>query len=414
MSINKIEQSYKASNGVTIKYYHKPSKYDFHHAIFVFSGFLNHNPGNYDFTNALQDCPCDIFWIGDDFEEMYTYYLCINMDFKIEDAVIEFIHIKMQELRMEKDQVTVTGFSKGGSAALYYGLKLGIRNIICTVPQIYIGNYIDNDWKHVAEHMMGKSYTSANIQYLNNLIIKLLRSDTKLDRNIYLLTSETDIQYPTEIAPFLNDFLKYSNFNLLKTYSLFVRGHNQVTGHHVALLLSIYYALANNAIPRYNQGKVEFFSKPLFANHTPSGEPVIDMRMAKIADNRLFIEGVALLRGYNIAEYSEVDYLLHLKNNKSSLQFNLAKAHRPNLTKEFFDGKSLVIYDKAWFTTYQYNGIDISNIAKGKYQISLEIKLANGITITRNLEDKRNIIESDVIGNYQLGIENNILHLTVS
>ena len=136
--------------------------------------------------------------------------------------------------------------------------------------------------------------------------------------------------------------------------------------------------------------------------------------MAKIADNRLFIEGVALLRGYNIAEYSEVDYLLHLKNNKSSLQFNLAKAHRPNLTKEFFDGKSLVIYDKAWFTTYQYNGIDISNIAKGKYQISLEIKLANGITITRNLEDKRNIIESDVIGHYQLGIENNILHLTVS
>ena len=65
----------------------------------------------------------------------------------------------MKELGMEKDQVTVTGFSKGGSAALYYGLKLGIRNIICAVPQIYIGNYIDNNWKHVAEHMMGKSYT---------------------------------------------------------------------------------------------------------------------------------------------------------------------------------------------------------------------------------------------------------------
>ncbi|NRD71122.1 hypothetical protein HQR03_11310 [Psychrobacter okhotskensis] len=46
------EQVYIATNGVKVKYKHKPSKYDYNHIIFVFSGFLNANPGNYDFLNA--------------------------------------------------------------------------------------------------------------------------------------------------------------------------------------------------------------------------------------------------------------------------------------------------------------------------------------------------------------------------
>ena len=133
------EQTFEASNGVLVKYKHKPKKYDFRHLIIVFSGFLKTTPGNYDFANALNDCPCDIIWINDNFEGKYSYYLANNMDFKIETAIIELISVMVKSNKLTLKDVTVTGFSKGGSAALYYGIKLNISNIVATVPQIYIG-----------------------------------------------------------------------------------------------------------------------------------------------------------------------------------------------------------------------------------------------------------------------------------
>lgn len=372
-----LEQTYIAKNGIKVRYKHKKSKYDFNHIIFVFSGFLNAKPGNYDFANALNDCPCDVVWIGDNFEEMYTYYLCVNMDFKVENAVTEFIHHMLGELNLSLNQATTTGFSKGGSAALYYGLKLNFPNIVITVPQLKIGSYVNNRWKHVAKHMMGEYYNSVNITFLDNLLPRLLKQDRKLERNIYLLTSESDEQYKTEIKPYLLDFAKYNNFNLLKSYSVFVRTHNQVTNHHTALLLGIYYALATEATPRYNNGEVNFFGSQLFGNPNPSGEPYVDLRVLKLDKERLFIDGVALLRGYDAADYSDLDYVLILKNNKreDDIQLPLAKGNQPNLTRSLFDGKYLTIYDKSVFTTLRYEGVDLSELPKGIYQMFIQIKM---------------------------------------
>lgn len=373
----KNEQIYKAQNGIEVRYKHKKSKYDFKHLIIVFSGFLNKDPGNYDFINALNDCPADVLWIGDNFNGSYAYYLCADMDFGIEVAVTEFIHHKIQELGLSLDNVTATGFSKGGSSALYYGLKLKLNNIVVSVPQINIGSYLKNYWSHVADKVMGEKYTSIEVSTLDKLIVQLLKTETKFDRNIYLLTSEADMQYKTEIEPYLNDFARYRNFNLLKTYSNFVREHNQVTSHHTALLLSIYYALASEAVPRYSEGSVNFFGKLPTPTRQKSGEPYVDLRIAELKNDRLFIEGVGILRGYSLAEYSDIDYQLILidtvKNTR--IEKNLAKAHRPALTRELFDGESLVVYDKGWFATYQFAGVEIDSIPIGKYQLWLKIKV---------------------------------------
>lgn len=107
-----LEQTYIATNGTKVIYKHKKRKYDFNHVIFVFSGFLHAKPGNYDFANALNDCPCDVVWICDNFEEMYAYYLCINIDFKVENAVTEFIHYMLKQLNLNINQATTTGFQK--------------------------------------------------------------------------------------------------------------------------------------------------------------------------------------------------------------------------------------------------------------------------------------------------------------
>lgn len=370
------ELIYKASNGISVIYKQKKNKFDFKHLIFVFSGFLNRTPGNYDFGNALNDCPANVIWINDNFSGMYTYYLCMNMDFAVEDAVTEFIYHKINELNLTFDNVTVTGFSKGGAAALYYGLKLPVANIVTTVPQTKIGSYVAKNWVHVAEHMMGK-ITPTRIAHLDKLIIQKLKQDKKLDRNIYLLTSVVDIQYSTEIEPILDDLRKYANFNLLKTYSCFAREHNQITSHHTALLLGIYYVLSSEATPRFNNGEVNFFGIQPLPPKEITGEPFVDLRRAEIKDNLLFVDGVAILRDYDLVEYADVEYQLIFKSDKKEIVKNLAKTHKPQLTRELFDGKNLVVYDKGWFTTYQYKGVDISDIPAGKYSVHIHIMLSD-------------------------------------
>lgn len=370
------EKLYISSNEVKVKYKHKKRKYDFNHIIFVFSGFLNASPGNYDFINALNDCPCDVIWIGDDFDSKYAYYLCKSMDFSIRDAVAEFIDSKISELGLLRDNATVTGFSKGGSAALYFGLYLDIKNIVATVPQLKIGSYLDSNWKNVANHIMGTCYNNAHISHMDKLLINLLKKERNLHKNIYLLTSESDVQYKTEIEPYLNDFAKYSNFNLLKTYSAFVREHNQVTGHHTALLLSIYYALASEATPRFEDGKVNFFGsqpKPVVSDDIDHVEPYIDLRYINYNKGKLFIDGIGVIRGIHIGEFQDVEYSLIFQNESAKIEKKLAKVHRPNMTRQLFDG-NFVVYDKAVFTTYQHNGLIIEDVAPGKYQLYLQMK----------------------------------------
>lgn len=374
------EQIFEASNGILVKYKHKPRKYDFKHLIIVFSGFLKTTPGNYDFENALNDCPCDVIWISDDFEGMYSYYLANDMDFKIEIAITELINRMMHSNELTLKDVTVTGFSKGGSAALYYGIKLNISNIVVTVPQIYIGTYLDSNWKLTAKHIMGLDYNKTKIHYFNNLIPNLLKKDFDRNKNVYLLTSEADEQYEEHIVPNLNELSKYSNFNLIKTYSLFVRQHNHVTSHHTAILLSIYYALASESTPRFNHGQVNFFGSQPVAMEKPSLQPYIDLRKILIIDNLLFIEGIALIRGLDVENYSDIDYKLIFSGIKNYTK-NLAKDNRPGLTKEFFKNE-LIIYDKCYFTTFQYKGMDISEIDIGSYELFIRIKVkGNEFTI---------------------------------
>lgn len=407
-----IEQTYIAKNGTKVIYRHKKRKYDFNHVIFVFSGFLNAKPGNYDFANALNDCPCDVVWICDNFEDMYAYYMCINMDFRVEEAVAEFMQHILDSLSLDISQSTTTGFSKGGSAALYYGLKYNIPNIVTTVPQMHIGSYVHNYWKHVATHMMGGNYGVPSINYLDRLLPRMIKTDTNRDRNIYLLTSEADKQYKPEIEPYLQDFAKYNNFNLLKTYSAFVREHNQVTGHHTALLLGIYYALASEAVPRYSNGEVNFFGSQPHSNPNPSGETYVDLRVLRIVEDRLFIDGVALLRGYDVAEYSDLSYELKLDNGQELSTLPLAKGNQPHVTKQLFDGQHLTIYDKAVFTTYQHKGVDLSELSKGTYKLSVEIKLKNGITAFQDIKNERGLQDVES-GRYKVFAKDNIFYLDV-
>ncbi|CCJ91257.1 conserved domain protein [Cronobacter turicensis 564] len=356
-------------NGVPIKYRYKKRKYDTQHMIFIFSGFGGAGMFTWDFANALQDCPAHVVWIKDDFDNACTYYLCHHNDFYVEQAVITFIDAMLARYGLDKTQCTLAGFSKGGSAALWYGLKYGFKNIVSTVPQFHIGSYARRNWPEVFTHMTGEG-SEASARQLDTLLPRQLSCDTALDKNIYLLTSEADIQYESEVKPYISDFRKYHNFNLFMAQSLLIREHNQVTSYHVPLLLGIFYSLSQGAVPRY--GECELAADNSLLPRPLKPQPVAILKKITVKGALLFPEGVAVLKGLNCAEYQDIQVDLVFKKEGFEDVFRIAKAHRSILSRQLYDG-GFVNYDKGWFCTSRYEGLSLEALPAGTYQVWLDI-----------------------------------------
>ncbi|PNG83495.1 alpha/beta hydrolase [Pseudomonas putida] len=360
---------------LSVKYKFKPRKHDTRHLIVVFSGFGAVSEFTYDFENALQDCPANVLWIKDDFGDHCTYYILKNNDFGPEHAVQALISHTLQLLNLDKTQCTLAGFSKGGSAALYHGLKYNFKNIVSTVPQMNIASYVINNWPQTASNMFGTQNNDSALSF-DEKLPNILKTDTKLNKNIYLLTSESDIQFPTEIKPFKGEFLKYDNFNFFLSRSVLVRVHNQVTSHHSSLLISIFYSLANNIAPKY--GYCELYGdRADESKKTDIGKPIIELKNIYIKNSRLFLEGVGILKHVPSDNWKDVKFQLFLTNSESltTLRVDLAKDNRPSLTRQYYS-ESFTSYDKSWFCTLKHEGIDLNTIPPGKYQCYLRIIMA--------------------------------------
>lgn len=376
-----MEEQTLTLNGLEIKYKFKEKKYDCEHLIIIFSGFAPYKEFTYDFENSLAVSRANVLWIKDDFKEHACYYLCQNMDFYIEEIIYQFIEQKIKELNLNQKNVTLLGLSKGGSAALYYGLKYNFSNIVCAVPQIKIASYVLGKTKVtakkasvVAKHMLGEYPQTHDIVQLDNLIPRIIKEDQQLDKNIYLLTGKADPQYYTEIEPVLPLLRKYQNFNLIVSESIYAKNHEHIIRHNSPLLIHLVGLLSDNLSVQLNHKK---FENNQYNIKDKSAKPIVTVETLSLKEECLFIEGVALLRGLEAANWEDVKYTLHLKNAQRNYSFYLNKGNRPYLTQKYFNGDQ-VIYDKAYYKTN--NGIYLINIVEpGIYHFNLEV-CCQGIT----------------------------------
>jgi hypothetical protein len=236
-----------------IKYRFKKSVYDCQHLLIVMSGFNIPDATIYDFSNALSNSRSAILWVKDDFDGSPAYYLCNDMQFEIEQGISLLIKGVIDFVKPKA--TSILGGSKGGTAALYYGTKLNIKNIITAVPQFNIGSYVASGyWESVGKKMMGV-VNEKNIKLLDEYLINSLRKDKHKNKSIYLFTSPSDKQFSTEIEPNLGILNEYENFNLIESKSIHVSEHNQVTGYNLNLILSLIYQLENGITPRFGHVK---------------------------------------------------------------------------------------------------------------------------------------------------------------
>lgn len=370
-------------NGVEIVYRQNSKKYDAHHLVVVLSGFGAVGEFTYDFERSLLDCPAEVIWIKDSFLGHASYYFGSVDNHFFEGAIVAFIEGKLAASGLTKEDCTFLGASKGGSAALLIGVRHGFKNIVATVPQTLIGSYVRSSWPAVAAHMAGNH--DETIAELDALLLERLKNDTNRDRNIYLFSSKHDEQYQSHVEPILPVLRQYQNFNCLMANSVLIRMHSQVTAYCLPIILSIINTLTWGAIPR--MGEVELKAAPARKSSISLATPYVRLKKLGLTRGKLFLEGIAILRGLSCPEYRDIDLALILRHHSGEAEFPLGKVHKPQLSKDLFDGE-FFNYDKGWFCSLKGDGIEVIDLPVGNWDAFIRIKCRNVTRVARITADE--------------------------
>ena len=231
LKLNSNESIYQSN--LPIKYVFEKSEKNTSHLVIVFSSFATKNVVYaYNYVRTLKCLDCHKLFILDNYGPEGCYYLGENMSFQVETAVTSLIMSIIRETNVPLQNVITAGSSKGGTAALYFGLKYNLGYVFAGAPQIHIGDYILSK-KATAEYMLGVDITNEKINILNSLIYKQLEREICTEINI--LTSENDQQFDKHIIPFL-DFVKRNNININCVINNEIKNHSDIANHYRSFL----------------------------------------------------------------------------------------------------------------------------------------------------------------------------------
>lgn len=161
-------RKFKTSKNTILHYIFKKGTND--NLVVVFSGFAGHyKKARYNYIKTLKDSRSNCLFILDDFgyKKIGSYYLGTELELYSNDDIKEIVDYFYMKTNANKK--TFIGSSKGGSAALIYGLKYKANLIIAGSPQYKIGWYLSlNDYhKLLLKSIIGNKYTADD---LDNII----------------------------------------------------------------------------------------------------------------------------------------------------------------------------------------------------------------------------------------------------
>ncbi|MER6979105.1 hypothetical protein [Streptomyces carpinensis] len=364
------------SGAVPVEYRFRAGEGDVGHLIVVFSGFAA--PNGYHFAGkSLNGLRANVLWIRDDFDGHYSYYMCRSMNFDIEASVLRLIENTMGQLGLGRDQVSLLGVSKGGSAALYFGLKHGFRNIVTVVPQFLVGSYV-RDRAETGRYMLGPDMPPMHVDLLDGAIPELLKRYGAQGHNVYLFTSEADEQYETEISPHLQLFWACENFNLIRTNSQLVRQHGEVSGYNLPLVLGVLSALSDGAVPRLGfvengQARVDPVQRQQYlAGLRASDALTAVLNKQDIRGNNLLLSGHAFIPGESPhGEFPSVKSLV-IEGGGRHWEFPLATTEAKHTYSLYFD-RFARDYTDGGFEPEAKTGIPMAGMPGGVFELSVRV-----------------------------------------
>ncbi|MBP3360163.1 MAG: hypothetical protein J6N52_04870 [Clostridia bacterium] len=206
--------------------------------IVVFSAF----PGSgkkagYNMVSTFGKAKINKLYILDDFGYMNrgSYYLSENGDFYVRELTIKLIERFSENMTRR----TFLGSSKGGYAALYFGLLLGADAILAGAPQYYLGNYLTSKPEHIPIlDAMAGNHDAETAELYNNLMKKLITAEeTDRSCSITIHYSKQEPTYEAHIKDMLK-CLKENNYKVAEDVAEY-KNHGDVSGFFPALCLNI-------------------------------------------------------------------------------------------------------------------------------------------------------------------------------
>lgn len=225
-------------SNLPIRYVFEEANKNKDYLVVVFSGF---NPPNaklansYNYIRTLRNIDCHRLFILDNYGPRGSYYLGSKDSNEVESSIVSLIQYISRKYNIKQENIITAGSSKGGSAALYYGLKYHFGYVIGGAPQTKIADYIKKNTIETFEYMLGNQPTDEEVNKLNNIIFKQLKEDCMT--KIHLLTSENDIQYKPHILPFVEKLNK-KKINYKLDINNRIENHNAIAVHFPLYLLS--------------------------------------------------------------------------------------------------------------------------------------------------------------------------------
>lgn len=363
------EQTFFGKN-YKITYKFRSARLDKRKLVVIFSGdFAATN--YYDFSGKSSDfVKSNILWIRDMFNGEFTYYIRDRSGFGLGDDIQDLISYYVTRLGISKRDVILMGFSKGGSAALYHGIKYDFKNIVSTVPRIKLGSA--NVERPKILNGLTADHSEQSIRELDQIIPNLILDDHKLDKNIYLYSSPQDPLFEGELREHLPKFEKYTNFNLTITESDLVRRHRDVTRYNLPNIIAVVNLLVDNITPRFGtvtNGNRDY--RRIDSKTEESKYHICKTSSASLEQNHLYIAGHSFIRGLEPND-SNLSNTLILKDDwGQEYRYPLFHTTDLYLSYIYYQGRYLN-YDRGGFSTRKSQGIDLSTLPIGDYYLSIE------------------------------------------
>lgn len=161
----------------------------------------------YNYMKSLKSINCNKLFILDDYAEDHrgSYYLGEGLRFNEETAVHKLIRSVMEEIAAK--QVFFCGSSKGGYAALNFGLEYEKSIIIAGAPQYFLGDYLIGSQNTEAfHHIVGNDESEEMKELLNQRLREKIKDlHRKADQTIYLHYSDKEHTYEEHVKHLIMD-----------------------------------------------------------------------------------------------------------------------------------------------------------------------------------------------------------------
>ena len=170
--------------------------------VIVFTGI---SKVRYNYKSSLWNSSCDLLFIADCWAGGVSYYWYENKS----DHPERFTQALIDHVLKKGNYTSVVtvGSSKGGTAALYYGLNINADQILAGACQYYVGDYLSrHQWKEHPEQwraMVGGEPTKEWIDILDKKLPDMIEAHQGSKTQIFLLYSTDEHTYPEHVKPLI-------------------------------------------------------------------------------------------------------------------------------------------------------------------------------------------------------------------